>query len=273
MRADLHVHSTASDGSLPPGALIELALRAGLSHISITDHDSVGGMDEALAAAGRSGLTVIPGVELSALEPDGTDVHVLGYRMDATDRRFREVLADLRSARLERAEMMILSLSDGGYSIALDDVLRHSGGGAVGRSHIAKALVAAGHVASVASAFDRLIGRGRPHYIPKSSHTAREAIQVIHDAGGLAVVAHPGVNDLAALVIQLADDGLDGVEAYHADHTPEQRDSFSALAARCGLFSTGGSDFHALDGPNPPLGSVDYPLADFETFLSAYHAT
>lgn len=270
MRADLHLHSTASDGSLPPRALVELALRAGLSHVSITDHDSVDGLDEALTAARTTGLTVIPGVELSALEPDGTDVHVLGYGIDPADRQFRDVLADLRSARLERAAMMIESLSRGGFPISLDDVLAHSRGGAVGRSHVARALVAAGHAASVASAFDRLIGRGRPHYIPKCSHTAREAIRVIHDAGGLAVVAHPGVNDLAALVTELADEGLDGIEAYHADHTPAQRDSFAALAASCGLLCTGGSDFHALDGPNPALGSVEYPRADFEDFLAAY---
>lgn len=272
MRADLHVHSTASDGSLPPDALVDLALRAGLTHLAITDHDSVGGLNQALEAAAGSGLTVIPGVELSALEPDGTDVHVLGYRVDPTDDRFQDVLADLRSARLERASMMIESLRDGGFSITLDDVLAHAHGGAVGRSHVAKALVVAGHVASVSSAFDRLIGRDRPHYIPKCSHTAREAIRVIHDAGGLAVIAHPGVNDLTALVLDLGQEGLDGVEAYHADHTSAQRAFFAKLAHRHGLVCTGGSDFHADDGPNPPLGSVEYPRADFEIFLAACRA-
>lgn len=272
MRADLHVHSTASDGSLHPAALVDLALKAGLTHLAITDHDSVGGLNRALSEAKKTGLTLIPGVELSALEPDGTDVHVLGYRVDPTDVRFQDVLSDLRSARLERAAMMIDSLRDGGFSISLDEVLAHTHGGAVGRSHVAKALVDAGHVASVASAFDRLIGRDRPHYIPKCSHTAREAIQVIHEAGGLAVIAHPGVNDLAGLVTELSREGLDGVEAYHADHTPAQRDFFAELARECGLICSGGSDFHAQDGPNPPLGSVEYPLAAFEIFLAACRA-
>ena len=269
MRADLHVHSTASDGSLTPGALVDVALKAGLTHLAITDHDSIDGLDEAVAAAKGTGLTLIPAVELSALEPVGLDVHVLGFRVDPTDLVFRAILADLRAARLERAATMIESLDDGGFRVTLDDVLAHARGGAVGRSHVARALVEAGHVADVANAFDRLIGRGRPHYIPKSSHTTREAILLIREAGGLAVIAHPGVNDLSALAMDLSVHELDGIEAYHADHTPAQRDFFSELANRRGLFTTGGSDFHAPEGPNPPLGSVEYPRVALERFLQA----
>ena len=269
MRADLHVHSTASDGSLPPGALVVAALKAGLTHLAITDHDSVDGLDEAYAAAKNTGLTLIPAVELSALEPEGLDVHVLGFRVDPADCGFRGVLADLRAARRERAAAMIRSLNESGFRITLGDVLDHSRGGSVGRSHVARALVDAGHVASVASAFDRLIGHGRPHYIPKSSHTAREAIALIHQAGGLAVIAHPGVNDLSALAIELSGQGLDGIEAYHADHTPDQRDFFAEVSRERGLLTTGGSDFHAPEGPNPPLGSVEYPMTALEAFLMA----
>ncbi len=144
-----------------------------------------------------------------------------------------------------------------------------SEGGAVGRSHVARALVAAGHAESVADAFKRLIGRGRPFYVSKDVRSPQDAIRCIREAGGLAVVAHPGVSRLDHLIPELADAGLAGIEAYHADHSAQQRLHYAALAAEMGLLATGGSDFHGDAAPNPPLGSVDIPDEAISALLAA----
>ena len=269
MKADLHVHSTASDGTLRPADLVALALRRGLSVLAIADHDSVEGLPEAMEAAADTSLVLIPAVELSSVTPDGDDVHMLGYFIRVDDEHLLRHLADLRSARLNRAESMVGALNDAGYRVTLDDVLLLSEGGAVGRSHVARALVAAGHAESVADAFKRLIGRGRPFYVAKDVRSPQDAIHCIREAGGLAVVAHPGVSRLEHLIPELADAGLAGIEAYHADHSAHERLHFAALAAEMGLLATGGSDFHGYAAPNPPLGSVDIPAEAISTFLAA----
>lgn len=268
MRADLHVHSTASDGTLTASELVALALRSGLSHLALTDHDSVDGVAEAIRAADQTSLTLIPGVELSTVTEDGRDVHVLGYFVDHTDPELLQSLTVLRAARLSRAQTMVTSLREAGFAVELEDVLEHSGGGAVGRSHIARALVSSGHASSVRDAFERLIGRGRPHYVAKQGQSPQMALSVIADAGGVGVIAHPGIIGLEDVVRALAHAGLTGVEAYHADHTPDQRDHYAALAAELGLIATGGTDFHGPDAPNPPLGSVDVPAEAVRALLA-----
>jgi len=269
VRADLHVHSTASDGTVHPKDLVALALERGLRVLAIADHDSVEGLAEAQLAAANTPLTLVPAVELSSVTPDGCDVHVLGYFIRADDTRLREHLADLRGARLKRAGTMVARLTEAGYDVSLDDVLQLSEGGAVGRSHVARALVAAGHAENVADAFRRLIGRGRPFYVSKDVRSPEEAIECIREAGGLPVIAHPGVNGLDPLVAELAQSGLAGIEAYHADHSPQDRRRYAAMAARMGLLATGGSDFHGPVAPNPPLGSVDIPAEAIAAFLAA----
>jgi hypothetical protein len=269
LKADLHVHSTASDGCLAPESLVGLAGSVGLTHLAIADHDSVEGIERAMSAARGGSVTVIPAVELSAVSSDGEDVHILGYGIDYCCPRLLDVLDSLREARIRRATRMIDSLAAVGLPISLEDVLLISSGGSVGRSHVARALVSAGHSASIASAFDRLIGHGKPHYFGKDSLSPRSVIETISDAGGIAVIAHPGVNSLMPLTRSLIADGLMGVEAYHADHTEAQRSEYSALAQEHGLLTTGGSDFHSPDGPNPALGSVHYPEAALKEFLTA----
>lgn len=268
MRGDLHVHSTASDGTCRPAELVALAVGQGLDCLSITDHDSVEGVAEAREAARGTSLTLIPGVELSSVSTEGVDVHVLGYFIDVNNEPLLEHLAMLRYARVRRAHAIVASLRDAGMDVPMDQVLELSGGGALGRSHIARVLVEAGHVESVTDAFKRLIGHGMPHYVPKESQTPREAINVISRAGGLAVIAHPGIRRLDELIEELAAHGLRGVEAYHADHTPEQSARYDALAKRLGLLRTGGSDFHGRNGPNPPLGSVFVPSDALEELLA-----
>lgn len=269
MKADLHVHSTASDGTVAPRDLVALAIQRGLRVLAIADHDSVEGLAEAQAAAAGTELRVVPAVELSAVTEDGLDVHVLGYYIRPDDENLKRHLSDLRSARLRRARTMVGALGDAGYDVTLHQVLEYSDGGAVGRSHVARALVAAGHAETVADAFRRFIGRDRPFYVAKDVRTPQEAIDCIRDAGGLAVVAHPGVHRLDGLLEPLAAAGLAGIEAYHADHTTVQRDHYARLAEEMHLLVTGGSDFHGSAAPNPPLGSVSIPATAIEAFLAA----
>jgi predicted metal-dependent phosphoesterase TrpH len=259
MRADLHAHSTASDGTLTPAALVARAVERGIVVLALTDHDSVAGVQAARDACSIAGITLVTAVELSAVTEDGRDVHMLGYHIDDHDEQLLSALHDLRDARYRRAETMVAKLSDSGYNISLDTVLELSDGGAVGRSHVARALVREGHAESVAHAFQCLIGHGRPFYVPKDVRTPEEAIACIAGAGGIAVIAHPGVNGAADLIPALIDAGLRGIEAYHADHTTEQVAFYAQMAEASGLLVTGGTDFHGPDAPNPDLGSIYIP--------------
>ncbi len=268
MKADLHVHSTASDGTLHPAELVRLALAAGIEIMAITDHDSVGGIAEALEAASGTGLRLIPAVELSAVH-GALDVHFLAYFVDIGDDRLLEHLADLREARLRRAEAMVAILGQAGYDLALDEVLALSAGGAVGRSHVARALVGAGHANDVGDAFRRLIGRGKPFYVAKDGRSPSEVLETVRATGGISVLAHPGVTGVDHLVPGLLESGLRGIEAYHADHTIEQRRRYATMASELGLLATGGSDYHGPAGPGPGLGAVDLPDRDVLALLDA----
>jgi predicted metal-dependent phosphoesterase TrpH len=268
MRADFHVHSTASDGTSTPEELVALAVKRGLDVIALTDHDSVEGIPAALSAACGSGLTVVPAVELSAIS-EGIDVHVLAYFIDRTDPALLAELFELRAARARRAIAMVAALSDAGYEVTLDDVNLLAGEGAVGRAHIARALVASGDAESVSDAFKRLIGRDCPFYVPKLSAPPSEVVSRMRQLGAVPVLAHPGVTGVDYLIPELVDAGLLGIEAYHADHTPEQRERYAKLAASLGVLATGGTDFHGPGSRNPELGAVDVPSEAVEALLAA----
>lgn len=258
MPVDLHVHTTASDGTYTPSEVVTAALELGLTAVAITDHDSVAGIDEALRASSGTALHLIPGVELSVLGPDGSDAHLLGFYVDHTAQSFVRQLATLRDARLARAAEMVERLRAAGHTLDFDHVSRHAGKGAVGRVHVARALVDAGSVASVEEAFSRLIGRQGPFYVHKTTLAPGEALQLIHAAGGVAVLAHPGVSGEGALET-LFDLGLDGIEAYHAEHDQAQVRFYRELAARRGLIVTGGSDFHGPNMRSSMLGAGHCP--------------
>jgi 3',5'-nucleoside bisphosphate phosphatase len=268
MRADLHVHSTASDGTATPTELVTLALQSGLDVLAIADHDSVAGLAEAALAARDTGLTLVPAVELSAVS-DGLDVHILAYFVDPTEPQLLEALDVLRAARYRRAETMVRALADAGYAVSLDDVLALSDGGAVGRSHVARALVGSGAAESVSDAFQRLIGRGMPFYVPKDSRSPETVIAAMTELGAIPVLAHPGVTGADPIIPDLVSAGLLGIEAYHADHTEQQREVYANLAAELGLLVTGGTDFHGAHAPNPTLGSVDVPTEAVLALLKA----
>lgn len=259
MTADLHVHTAASDGNLTAGEVVQLALKLGLSTIAITDHDSVEGIAPALAAAQATRLRVIPGVELSASAGE-LDAHILGYFIDHTDPVLLEMLASLRASRFERAESMVAALRAGGYEVTIEQVVSLADpDGAIGRSHLARALVDGGQVSSVGEAFRELIGRDGRFYVSKPLATPREAVEMIRAAGGVAVLAHPGINGTAVLLDELIGYGLGGLEAYHTEHTPEQREHFARVAAERGLVATGGSDFHGPGSVSPVLGASRAP--------------
>ncbi len=258
MRIDLHVHSTASDGSLEPEELVSRACAMGLRALSITDHDSVDAVARAQFAAEERNLLLIPGVELSTLHA-GRDVHVLGYFVDIGDPSFLRELMALRDARRERAASIVKALRDAGYHVTLDEVLLLAEGGSVGRSHVARALVEKGHAHDIADAFQRLIGRDRPFYVPKPVAEPTRVIHTITQSGGLAVLAHPGVTGIDSSVPELVQAGLAGIEAFHSQHSREMRVHYVHLAEELGLIVTGGSDFHGDTAPGGGLGAVSIP--------------
>jgi predicted metal-dependent phosphoesterase TrpH len=266
MPVDLHVHTTASDGALTPSDVVRAALRAELSALAVTDHDTVGGVEEALEAAEAHAITVVPGVELSVDEHSGSDVHVLGLLIDHRDSDLVSVLVGLCMEREERARTMVTALAAAGHRIDLDSVRAVAGRGSIGRVHIARALVDAESVTTIEAAFRLLIGREAPFYRRKRTLDAQRAVAAIHDAGGVAVLAHPGVSGEAALA-ELLSAGIDGIEAFHAEHSAADRERFARLAAAHGLIVTGGSDCHGPDVRSAPIGGGACPDSALEALL------
>jgi predicted metal-dependent phosphoesterase TrpH len=216
---DLHMHSTASDGSRSPADVVRAAKRASLAAIALTDHDTVAGLAEAFAVGTELGIRVVNGVELSAVEGD-TETHLLGLHLTDTAVLERG-LGALREMRGRRAARIVELLQSQGVQITLDDVLLQAGAGAIGRPHVARALVADGWATDVRDAFDRYLGAGRPAYVAKDQLTMREAIAMVHAAGGLAILAHPGPGGTRERIEPLVGLGLDGVEVKHPSHSPQ----------------------------------------------------
>jgi predicted metal-dependent phosphoesterase TrpH len=254
---DLHAHTNVSDGTLSPTALVEAAARAGLAAIAVTDHDHVGALPAARDAGVRLGVDVVTGIELSVDGPHG-EIHLLGYLFDERDPRLLARLSELRDARERRGDAIVERLRALGLPITRDDVQAEVGPGAtsLGRPHVARALMRKGAVASVQEAFDLYLAEGRSAYVPKARLSPREAIALVHGAGGLAVLAHPvTLRDADATARELAALGLDGIEVVHSKHREVERARFAALAEELGLVQTGGSDFHGDTKPDVALGS------------------
>ncbi|HNT05780.1 MAG TPA: PHP domain-containing protein [Anaerolineae bacterium] len=255
---DLHVHTSASDGEYSPTEIVQQALESGLLAIAITDHDTLGGIAEAQAAAQGTSLEIIPGVEISTDAPS-SEVHVLGYFVDQGSASLNHWLQDFQDSRLDRARRILDRLSRLGLPLHLGRVEEVANGNSVGRPHIAEAMVERGYVASVQEAFDRFIGRNRLAYVPRRKVTPEEAIQLVREAHGVPVLAHPRL--VQHLVPGLAARGLRGIEAYYAGYTPEDIADLLGLAHKHGLIATGGSDFHGENiRPTSRLGGVAVPL-------------
>lgn len=254
---DLHMHSTASDGSRTPEDVVAAAAAAGLVAIALTDHDSVAGVPAARAAGARLGVRVSAGVELSATDA-GDEVHLLGLHLSRPDVADRH-LARFRDARRVRAARIVERLNQLGIPITLEAVLDAAGPGAIGRPHVARALVAGQWARDVRDAFDRLLGNGRPAFVPKEPLGLEEAIRIVHEAGGLAVYAHPGAAATRARLTSLRAMGLDGVEVRHPGHSSEDMARIAALADHLDLVPSGGSDWHgATEGPRV-IGCMHVP--------------
>ena len=259
---DLHTHSTASDGSKPAREVVRAAHELGLAAIALTDHDTVAGIDDADAEGRSLGVRVVPGVELSAVE-GGIETHLLGLHL-ADVHRLDTRLGELRTMRLGRAERIVTRLNELGVRVTLDDVLAQSGGGAVGRPHIARALVNDGWATDLRDAFDRYLGNGRAAYVPKDRLPIEEAIAMIHDAGGVAVLAHPGASGTRARIEALVAQGLDGVEVRHPSHSHEDVARLQALVDHFRLVPSGGSDWHGMPEGGRALGGMHIPFAWLE---------
>jgi predicted metal-dependent phosphoesterase TrpH len=245
---DLHTHTDRSDGTFTPTELVGHAAERGLAVVALTDHDTTAGLEEAVSAGLAAGVDVVPGVELSA-EHRGASVHVLSYWMDPGDADLQAELSRLRDDRFRRGELMVERLRELGMPISFERVREIAQGGNIVRPHVAQAMVEAGVVRSEEEAFERWIADGRPAHVPKHALDPVEAVRLIRAAGGMCVLAHPGMwGDQTSvpdgLIEAMADEGMHGLEVDHTDHTPEQRERYRALADRLHLVATGGSDCH-----------------------------
>jgi predicted metal-dependent phosphoesterase TrpH len=265
--ADLHTHTNRSDGTFEPAELIRLAAERGLDAVGVTDHDTTDGLPEAASAGDEHGVEVVPGVEFSA-EHLGTSVHVLCYWMDASHEGFQAELTRLRDDRFRRGELMVEKLQALGFDVSFDRVREIAKGGNIVRPHVAQAMVEAGIVASEEEAFERWIADGRPAHVPKHALDPVDAVALIRQAGGLCVLAHPGMwGDQTAvpdeLIEAMAGAGMAGLEVDHTDHSPEQRERYRAMAADLGLVATGGSDCHGTRYDPIRLGTSLCPPEGF----------
>ena len=256
---DLHCHSTASDGALAPAAVVEEAHRKGLVALALTDHDTVDGLAEAQAAGERLGVRIVPGVELSAVENDA-ETHLLGLHLQDVA-TMKDRLAELRDMRRVRAERMVERLNALGVPVTMTQVLANAAGGAIGRPHVARAVVAVGSATDLRDAFDRYLGNGRPACVGKDRLSMPDAIRIVHDAGGIAVLAHPHEAATRARLTALAAQGLDGCEVRHPSHPDELIGRIGRLVDELGLLPSGGSDWHGTYDGWRTLGVMQVPRA------------
>lgn len=256
---DLHVHSTASDGSFTPEEVTALASEAGLTAIALTDHDTVSGVGEALASAGDSPLEVVPGVELSCLYKE-KEIHILGLYIDHTDKTFLDFLNHAEIKRNSRNQLMLAAFQKDGFPITTEDLVMGNPDTVVTRAHFARALVKKGCVSSVDQAFKKYLDPDRPYYRKREIITPAEAIQAIRNAGGFPALAHPclyrlGWMQTEELVRSLKELGLGGMECWHSSNYAEESSKLCRMADRYSLLPTGGSDFHGAAKPDIRIGS------------------
>jgi predicted metal-dependent phosphoesterase TrpH len=273
---DLHTHSTASDGSDSPSALVALAKRQGVAALALTDHDTVEGLAEARAAAAEAGVRLVEGCELSCEVGEAT-MHLLVYFLPDTPGPLQDRLHGLQATRADRNERIVDVLRSHGLDVTLQEVLDEAGGGSVGRPHVAGVLLRKGYVGSVQEAFDVWLAKGKPAYLERERLLPSEAIRLAHESGAVAVLAHPTTlefdgPELERFVGGLAADGLDGMECEYGRYTPDLRAQLRALAGRFGLAVTGGSDYHGRYKPDIALGTALGDLNVPDELLDALEA-
>ena len=257
-RVDLHMHTTHSDGSFTPRELIRYAQKKGLSCISVTDHDTMSSYEECADEAKKQGLELIPGIEISAQFEPGT-LHILGFFLDRNHPKLRATLEDIQKARRERNPQIIEKLNHLGIPITMDEVRAESGGKQVGRPHFAQVLLKKGIIQSMDEAFEKYLGKDKPAYVDKRRLSARESVEQIREAGGIAVIAHPKQMHLDEETLfkefeRLKEEGLGGIEVYNSCQNREEARLYERIAKRFDLLVSGGSDFHGANKPEVDLG-------------------
>ncbi len=255
---DLHAHTTTSDGSLTPSQLVDMARKNGLRALAVTDHDTIEGLPEALERGAEIGIEVAPGVEISAEFKSGT-MHILGYFIDPANPNLSEKLQTLQEARRTRNPRIAGKLRDLGLEVTMEEVDAAAGGGQVGRPHFARVLIDKHYVSDIDEAFGRYLGKGAPAYVDKFRLYPKDAVTMIRGAGGIAVLGHPFTlnlepEPLERLLIDLVDVGLEGIEVYYSEHTPEMTRLYLTLAEKLNLLPTGGSDYHGDNKDEIALG-------------------
>ena len=274
---DLHAHTTASDGTLTPQELVDLAAVKGVGTLGVTDHDTVAGIPDALERGEARGVEIIPGIELGAKWNGSGQMHILGYHIGWQDRQLLDQLSWLREQRRERAQRIVGRLNELGVSISRERVEELAGSGSIGRPHVARALIESGHVRTISEAFSLYLSPGAPAYLPKVEFTPGEAMQLIRSSGGVPVLAHPATLKLTGPELEdclekLVSQGLAGIEVHWAKHTEEQRTEYGRLAVRYNLVVTMGSDFHGATKPGIELGMGFTGEVDAERILEGLSA-
>ncbi|HZW89546.1 MAG TPA: PHP domain-containing protein [Myxococcaceae bacterium] len=261
---DLHSHTTASDGELSPEDLLARARAAGVTTLAVTDHDTVKGLARARAAGEAQGVRLVPGIEVST-ESEGREIHILGHFVNPEEPGLAGFSDRLRDERAERMGRMVERMNQLGFPVTLAEVERVAAGAHLGRPHLALALLGRGYVTSSKEAFDRFLGDGKPGYVDRFRVSAEDAIAMLHRAGGTATIAHPGSSRVSPYTLErLTRAGLDGLEIFHPDHVPSQREAFLRQANALGLVPTAGSDYHGPRvTPDRSLGMVSLDAAYF----------
>lgn len=257
-RIDLHTHSNASDGSYPPERVVAMAEANGVAVLSLTDHDTLEGLPEARARAEEARIRCIPGVELSVTE-GGADVHLLAYGFDPADPTLRGAIERYRDGRRDRARKILARLKGLGIRISMDEIEEIANGAAIGRPHVAEALLRGGYVETFDEAFQRYLGHHAPAYVPKSVVSLEQASSIVRDAGGVVILAHPRTLNRDHLIPGMARRGLDGIEVWHSKHDETNVERYRGFAQLHGLLMTGGTDYHGERTPGLTIGCVPVP--------------
>ena len=261
--ADLHLHTQFSDGTFTPEELVLRAQQKGLACIALTDHDSVEGCARAAAACAAVQMDFVPGAELTA-EHNDIEVHILGYFLDVTDEKFLARIATFQSVRQNRIREMVAALNQLGIPLKAESVFALANCKSPGRPHVARTLVKENLIGSLDEAFERFLKKGRPAWVPKTKMSALEAVELIHQACGLAVIAHPGLNRSDDIIPDLVAAGMDGIECFHTKHSTVMSERYLEIADKYHLLVTGGSDCHGFSKKQPLIGTVKLPYEHVE---------
>lgn len=266
--ADLHLHTQFSDGTFTPEELVLYAQKGGLACIALTDHDTVEGCARAAAACAAVKMEFIPGAELTAEHHD-TEVHIIGYFLDTENRILLDRIAQFQAVRQNRIREMVAALNKRGVPLRAETVFALANCKSPGRPHVARALVQEKLITNLDEAFERFLKKGKPAWVPKTKMSALESMELIHQAGGLAVMAHPGLNRTDEIIPDLVKAGLDGIECFHTKHSTVMSERYLMIAEKFHLLVTGGSDCHGFSKNKPLIGTVKLPYAHVEKLIAA----